>query len=85
MALFSRFKSIQASFMLAGHTKFKPDQVMAGMARAYYASDVFTIQEFANICQQYGQVMIIGLQTPPFPLRDIKRCLPLKYTSLPGE
>jgi len=74
---------MEAAFMVPGHGKFKPDIIMAGMARKYYRSDVFTIRGFAELCREYGEVILIGFEEPNI-LMDFKRELPSKYSSLPG-
>ena len=49
---------IRVSFMIAGHTKFAPDRLLSKVAKAYYCSYVFTIQELSIIAAEYSQVTI---------------------------
>ena len=81
---FTRYTHIRCSFQLPGHTKFKPDVVMAPMAKSYYSSDVFTVAEFADLCRKFGEVHLVASQSPEFPIMRWKDTLPHKYSALPG-
>ena len=42
---------IHISFMIAGHTKFAPDQLFSTIGCAYKTEDVFTINDLKSICE----------------------------------
>ena len=71
---------LRFSFMLAGHTKFAPDQLSSQIASSYNHSDVFTIDELKSLCQPYATCFIED-GTIIFTWRDV---LGEKYSSLPG-
>ena len=68
------------SFMVAGHTKFAPDQLFSLTARDFYSSDIFNEREFLEVMQRHATVM--------FDNGRIVRCwretVTQKYSSLPG-
>ena len=68
------------SFMVAGHTKFAPDQLFAITARDFYSSDIFNERELTEVMQRHASVM--------FDSGRIVRCwrdvVSKKYSNLPG-
>lgn len=44
------------SFMVAGHTKFVPDQMFSKIARTFYSSDVFNEKK---LCDVVGRIVTV--------------------------
>ena len=46
------------SFMVAGHTKFVPDQLFSLTATDFYASDVFNESELIAVMERHASVVL---------------------------
>lgn len=68
------------SFMVAGHTKFTPDQLFSLTARDFYASDVFNERELCEVMQRHATVMIDS----GCIVRTWRDIVTEKYSNLPG-
>ena len=74
-----RMDFIRVSFLIAGHTKFTPDQLFARIAQTYNRSDVFTTEELQAVISQHADVVVEDGTV----VCDWRTTL-LKYTKLPG-
>lgn len=68
------------SFMVAGHTKFAPDQLFSLTTRDFYASDVFNEREMIAVMERHTSVMFDtgGI------VRAWRETVIKKYSNLPG-
>lgn len=79
MAQQKEFDFISISFMIAGHTKFPPDQLFSRIAQTYNCSDVFDIDDlkevarYAEVVVDYGEIVV-----------DWRNAVSLKYGKFPG-
>ena len=48
----------RVSFMVAGHTKFAPDQMFAQIARTFYSSDIFNEEELKAVISRHATVIM---------------------------
>ena len=71
---------IHISFMIAGHTKFSPDRLFSLTGCAYKTSDVFSIADLKQICQQAAVTFTIE-GDGVYAWREV---LGAKYSALPG-
>ena len=60
----------RTSFMVAGHTKFAPDQLFALTARDFYASDIFNERELLEVMQRHATVMFDSMSHSALLARD---------------
>ena len=74
------FHFFRVSFMVAGHTKFAPDQLFSIVARAYYASNVFNEKQLVDVVSKHARVVIDTGKI----VRSWREVVSAKYTSLPG-
>ena len=44
--------------MVAGHTKFAPDQMFSVIAHAYYASDIFNEKQLREVISRHATVVM---------------------------
>ena len=44
--------------MVAGHTKFAPDQMSSAIAHAYYASDIFNEKQLREVISRHATVFM---------------------------
>ena len=51
-------KFFRFSFMIAGHTKFDPDQLFSSIARAFNTADTFNIAQLAELISKYASVTV---------------------------
>ena len=70
---------IRISFMIAGHTKFAPNQLFSKISQTFSKSDVFNTAELAQIAQHYAYV-VVDEGDLVFNWRGCLR----KYSKLPG-
>lgn len=68
------------SFMVAGHTKFAPDQMFAQTARTFYSSDVFNEKELSAVVSRIATVVTDSGKI----VRSWREVVGEKYTNLPG-
>ena len=54
-----RFTSICFIYLTVGHTKFNPDRMFASIAKTFYKSDVFCVQQLNQIPEQYSTSYIL--------------------------
>ena len=53
------FTSIRFIYLTVGHTKFSPDRLFASIAKTFYKSDVFCVQQLKQIAEQYSTSYIL--------------------------
>lgn len=70
----------RVSFMVAGHTKFAPDQMFAQIARTYYSSDIFNEKELNEVVSRHATVIMDTGRI----VRSWREIVSEKYTNLPG-
>ena len=70
---------LRVSFLIAGHTKFSPDQLFSKIAQSYNRSDVFTTLELKEIVSRYADVIIDNGEI----VCDWRSSM-TKYSKLPG-
>ena len=70
----------RVSFMVAGHTKFAPDQMFAQIARAYYSSDIFNEKELCTVVGRHATVIMDNGRI----VRSWREVVSEKYSNLPG-
>ena len=46
--------------MVAGHTKFSPDQLFAITVHDFYSSDIFNERELTEVMQRHTSIMFDG-------------------------
>ena len=68
------------SFMVAGHTKFAPDQMFAQIARLFYSSDVFNEKQLTTVV---GCIATVVMDSGKI-VRSWCEVVGEKYTNLPG-
>ena len=68
------------SFMVAGHTKFAPDQLFAVTARDFYSADIFNEIELVAVMQRHATVIVDSGRI----VRHWRECVTKKYSNLPG-
>lgn len=70
----------RVSFMIAGHTKFAPDQLFSITARDFYSSDVFNESELIAVMEQHATVVFDNGRI----VRAWRETVTNKYSNLPG-
>ena len=70
----------RVSFMVAGHTKFAPDQMFAQIARAYYSSDIFNEKELCTVVGRHATVIMDSGRI----VHSWREVVSEKYSNLPG-
>ena len=68
------------SFMVAGHTKFAPDQLFSLTARDFYPSDVFNESELIAVMERYASVVLDSGRI----VRAWRETVTKKYSKLQG-
>lgn len=66
--------------MVAGHTKFAPDQMFSVLARAYYASDIFNEKQLRDVISRHAAVVMDNGKI----VRSWREVVGEKYSNLPG-
>ena len=71
---------LRISFMIAGHTKFSPDQLFFITARDFYSSDVFDESELIAVMEKHATVVFDKGSI----VRTWRKTVAKKYSKLPG-
>lgn len=71
---------IRISFMIAGHTKFAVDRLFSRIAQSYNKSDIFNVEELADMIRQHATVFIENGTI----VHTWHTCLGQKYSNLLG-
>jgi len=66
--------------MVAGHTKFAPDQMFSVLACAYYASDIFNVKQLREVISRYADVVMDNRKI----VWSWQEVVGEKYSNLPG-
>ena len=75
-----KFDSVRFIYMVAGHTKFHPDQLFSSISKTYSQHDVFCIEMLADIAKHYSTTHIMSSKD----IRNWKISIEEKYDNLPG-